>query len=126
MNSEPARNSVLVVDDDADLRGLIEALAAIYGVPVLHAANCKEALKVLERDHEKIKLIFLDYFVPGMDPVKCAAAILLKADGVIPVVLLTAAADPAARAAELKISRWVAKPFDVSKLTGMLIQAVPT
>ena len=39
------------------------------------------------------------------------------------MVLLTAAVDPSARAAELKISRWVSKPFDASTLINLLTES---
>jgi CheY-like chemotaxis protein len=125
MSNEVLRDSVLVIDDDADFRTLVAAIAELYGVPVLQAPDCHKGLSVLERRHHRIKLVLLDYLMPGMEPVKCAAAIIAKTGRSIPVVLITAAVDPGARAAELKISRWIAKPIEASVLVRLLTKDTP-
>ena len=114
-----APDTVLVIDDDPDLRSLMDAIGEICGVRVLQAPDCLSGLKLLDEEHERIKLIFLDYFMPGMEPVKCADAIAARAGQAIPIVLLTAASDAAARAAELKLNQWMSKPFEVSQVTGL-------
>ena len=120
MSEKVPRDAVLVIDDDADFRGLVESFAQLWNVPVLHAGDCNSGLKVLEQEHQRIKMILLDYFIPGMEPVKCAKAILTKAGPSISVVLVTAAVDPGVRAGELKINRWMTKPFDSSVLHRLL------
>jgi CheY-like chemotaxis protein len=111
---------VLVIDDDPDYRSLIETVAACCQLRVVEASDCNHGLKALEVERHRIKMVLLDYFMPGMEPVKCAAAIVAKAGRSIPVVLVTAAVDPAARATELKLTRWISKPFDISTLTSLL------
>jgi CheY-like chemotaxis protein len=113
-------DAALVIDDDADCREMIETLGVVWGVPVLQAPNCKEGLKVIECERRRIKLILLDYFMPGMEPAKCAASIIAAAGPAIQIVLMTAAADPAVRAAELKINRWLSKPFVMTSLQALL------
>ena len=122
MSTKTYRDSVLVIDDDEDCRTLIGSIAQSSGLRVLEASDCRGGLSVLEREHDRIKMVILDYFMPGMEPKKCAAAIIAKAGPLIPVVLLTAAVDARARAAELKISRWISKPFEPSALTSLLTQ----
>jgi CheY-like chemotaxis protein len=112
--------AALVIDDDADCRELIETLGAIWGVPVIQAPNCKAGLKVLERERSRIKVILLDYFMPGMEAAECAASIIATAGSGIPIVLMTAAADVALRAAELKVNRWLSKPFEMTSLQAVL------
>jgi CheY-like chemotaxis protein len=118
-----ARDSVLIVDDDPDLRSLVVMLGQACEVRMLEAENCNSALKVIEREHSRIKLILLDYFMPGAQPEKCAAKILEQAGPDIPVVLVTAAVDAAERAAALRIDRWVSKPFETAALMTLLRQA---
>jgi DNA-binding response OmpR family regulator len=120
MSEKVLRNAVLVIDDDADFRGLVETFAELWNVPVLQAGDCNSGLRILDREHQRIKMILLDYFIPGMEPVKCAKAILTKAGSSISVVLVTAAVDAGARAGELKITRWMTKPFDSSVLRRLL------
>ena len=116
------RDAVLVIDDDPEFRTLVEVFAGVRNIPVLQAADCQSGLQVLEENLDRIKVVLLDYFMPGMKPLKCADAIRTMAGPLIRIVLITAAADPAARAAELRISCWVSKPLEVSALTSLLVQ----
>jgi len=120
MTTRVSRDSVLVIDDDPYLCELVETIGQTCGVPVLRANDCSSGLKILESESRRIKMILLDYFMPGMQPLDCAGAIIERAGSTIPVVLLTAAS---ARAAELKISRWVSKPFDASTLINLLTES---
>ena len=120
MNAQPSRNTVLVIDDDPLCREMIAMMAQIRSVPALEASDCREGLEVLEREHRRIKIILLDYLMPGMKPEQCIASIIARAGPEIPVVLITAAVDPTARAAELKVGRWLSKPFDVEALESLL------
>jgi CheY-like chemotaxis protein len=124
MTAKLSRDTVLVIDDDPYLRELVSAIGRTCGVHVLEASDCTAALHLLEQNGRKIKMILLDYYLPGMQPAQCASAIVEKAGASIPVVLLTAAVDAASRAAELKISRWISKPFEVSTLTGVMTENI--
>lgn len=57
-------HTVLVVDDDADLRNTVARLLKGNGHTVLTAENGPEALDVLAQDN--VHLMLLDYFMPGM------------------------------------------------------------
>ena len=122
MTREALRDSVLVIDDDADCRTLVETIAEICNTPVLQAPDCREGLEILKREHDRIKMIILDYFMPGLEPAECAQAIVGMAGPSIAVVLLTASVDAGARAAELKINRWISKPFEPSTLINLFTQ----
>src|SRR5262245_3798341 len=118
-----AREAILVIDDDPSCRELITLMGQIWGIPVLEAADCAAGLRVLQREKQRIRLILLDYLMPGMRPVDCAGALLAMAGPSIPVVLITAAVDPALRAAELKLNHWISKPFDMSVLEDLFKKA---
>jgi len=120
MTERSERDTVLVIDDDPDFRSLVEAIAQMWDVAVLHAEDCRNGLEVLEREQGRIKMILLDYFMPGINPGECAASLIARSGIEISIVLITAAADPAARAAELKLSRWLSKPFEISDLEVLL------
>ena len=124
MNEKVLRDTVLVIDDDPDCRGLVALLGQLSNVPVLQAEDCSAGLKILERQHHRIKMILLDYFMPGMEPVKCARAILTKAGRSITVVLLTASVDAGMKAGELNINCWIAKPFESSVLRSLMTDGV--
>ena len=113
MTTQPA---LLVVDDDPDFRELVVLVGRMRGIAVLEAADCGQALQMLDREKGRIRLILLDYFMPGMEPTQCAAAVIARAGPSIPVILATAAMDPAGRAAELRLSEWISKPIDIAAL----------
>jgi CheY-like chemotaxis protein len=107
--------AILVVDDDQDFRELISTAVEPLGACVLQAATAREAIAVLTRERGRVGLVILDYFLPGMDPPQCARAVAELA-GSSNVILCTAAVDPAARAAEVGLTRWLGKPFSLSQL----------
>ena len=76
----------------------------------------------LRANRERVRLVLLDYFMPGIDPACCARELRSLASSTV-IVLCTAAVDPAARAAEVGLSRWLAKPFDVDVLETLVREA---
>ena len=63
----PARPSVLVIDDDEDLRTIIQDVLEDQGFAVATAANGREALDMLLRGEAEPALILLDLTMPVMD-----------------------------------------------------------
>jgi DNA-binding response OmpR family regulator len=120
MKPKSRPNAALVIDDDPNCREMIQTLGLVWGVPVLQASNCKEGLKVIRCERSRIKLILLDYFMPGMEPAKCVASIIAAAGSSTQIVLMTAAADPAMRVAQLKVHQFLSKPFEMSSLQALL------
>ncbi|HBI50887.1 MAG TPA: response regulator [Candidatus Moranbacteria bacterium] len=59
--------TVLIVEDEEDLREIYSRALMANGYEVLQATNGIEALEWLERKSEKIDLILLDIVMPGMD-----------------------------------------------------------
>jgi CheY-like chemotaxis protein len=114
------RKAVLVIDDDADFRSMVELFAEFCDVPVLQATDCAAGIKVVNREGHRIKLILLDYLMPGMTPVQCATSLIAAAGPSIAIVLVTAGANPQAKAAELRLDRWFSKPIEPSILTSLL------
>jgi CheY-like chemotaxis protein len=63
--------TILVVDDDPQVRDLAVMMLEDTGFCVLEAANGEEALESLQ-DHPDIRLLFTDIRMPGMDGVELA------------------------------------------------------
>jgi len=114
------RDHVLIIDDDADLRELVAIGLADAHLTCVEAAGCVEALPLLDRDRARLRAVLLDYFMPGPSPAACARAILERVDPGVPVVLVSAAVDIAERAAELGLTRYLAKPFDLVQLHAVV------
>jgi CheY-like chemotaxis protein len=110
------RDAVLVIDDDPDFREMVRLLLEEKRVRVLEAPDCSAGLAVLDRERARVRLVLLDYWMPGKTPAECARCLKERTGGEIDVVLVTAAADAAKRAAELGIPRYLSKPFEAEQL----------
>ena len=71
MADKPSLPVVLLVDDNADLLAVVEALLAAKGHPVRTAPNANAALALLEED-EDIAVLLTDVVMPGMNGVELA------------------------------------------------------
>jgi CheY-like chemotaxis protein len=68
--------SILVIDDDPDVRGFIAATLGEQGYRVLEASDGREGLATLER--EAPDLVVLDFIMPGLSGADVARRILDK------------------------------------------------
>jgi DNA-binding response OmpR family regulator len=108
------RARVLVVDDDADIRGLVRELLERAGYEVIESSNGREGLRTLYSTSPD--LVLLDVSMPELDGWQTLERIRDVSD--VPVVMLTA------RAAELEKVRglqagaddYVTKPFGRQEL----------
>ena len=91
---QPLSRTVLVVDDDGDLRQVLRlALSEMSGVHVVEAASGEEALRIAERLLPDA--ILLDVKMPGMGgPATMAALRASPATRHVPVLFLTANPEP--------------------------------
>lgn len=112
---------VLVVDDEPDIRQLLEMTLHMSDYDVVTASDGLEAEALARRVHPDV--IILDVMMPGVDGLSVLRN--LRSDPVtqdIPVVLLTAkTADPDVWAGwESGASYYMAKPFDMDCLLRFL------
>jgi CheY-like chemotaxis protein len=111
---EPDTKSILVVDDDADIRHSLTEILVDEGYDALTAGNGREALSMIRANHLP-SLIVLDLTMPIMDGYEFL--IEQRRDDAlagIPVVVVTA--DIKKRADELGVAAVIAKPFSVREL----------
>ena len=111
----PAR--ILIVDDEADNRALLQIVLKWEGFSTSSAENGEEALA--SATAHLPDLILLDLMMPGLDG--CEVTVQLKANPVtknIPVAIISAMDDRATRARVLHAGAvdFLAKPIDRSDL----------
>ncbi len=106
--------TVLVVDDDADVREVVRDSLETLGYRVLTAHSGEAALKVL--DTVRPDLMLLDYAMPGMDGAHTAGLARERWAG-LPIIFASGYADTAAVQASLGGEATIlAKPFDLELL----------
>ena len=89
-----AQNKILIVDDDARLRGLLQRFLEEAGYLVKAVADGEQMDRALSR--EIYSLMVLDLMLPGEDGLSICRR-LREADNPMPVIMLTAKGDDAER-----------------------------
>jgi CheY-like chemotaxis protein len=105
---------VLVVEDDESLREVIEWTLSDEGYSVASAEN--GAVALVQVDARPPALILLDMRMPVMDGWEFARTYQARPGPPAPIVVVTAAADAAERARQIRAVDFLSKPFDVSDL----------
>jgi DNA-binding response OmpR family regulator len=115
---------ILVVDDDPAIRQLLSDILELEGHDVRVAVDGLAALRELEviRPH----CVLLDVMMPGLDGYGVLRAIRGQEGEPLPVIMLTAAAEPdtAVRAWVDGVDYFLAKPFradDILELIDALL-----
>ena len=106
--------TVLVCDDDRDIRRALSIYLTGAGYRVLEAANGQETLDIVGR--EEVHLVLLDIMMPELDGV--SALTLLRERSNIPVILLTAKSEDEDKimGLELGADDYVTKPFNAQEV----------
>ncbi|AHN20351.1 response regulator transcription factor [Lysinibacillus sphaericus] len=101
--------TVLVTDDDQDIRDGIEIYLKNEGYHVIKAADGVEAIEKLENN--EVHLIILDIMMPNMDGI--TATFKIRAERNIPIIMLSAKAEDGDKIHGLSVGAddYVTKPF---------------
>ena len=107
---------VLVVDDQAPNRRLLDAVLTPRGYRVLAASSGEEALQTLQQ--ERADVVLLDILMPGMDGYEVCRRIRADpATAILPVVMITASGQQEKLVAtEAGADDFLTKPFDQAEL----------
>ena len=81
------QGKILIVDDEADIREILQFNLENAGYEVDCASSAEEALEVLGPEHS---LILLDVMMDGMSGFKMAEVVRKERDNQIPIIFLTA------------------------------------
>lgn len=108
---------ILVVEDEADLRSLLDRHLERAGYRVILAEDGREALRAAWA--QPVDLVVLDLMLPGVDGMEVCRR--LRSDprtARVPIVMLTARQEAADRIAGLEVGAddYVTKPFNLREL----------
>jgi two-component system OmpR family response regulator len=106
---------VLVVDDELEVRQILQEFLAHRGYEVYAAESGPEALNAL--DTFKPDVVLLDVLMPGMDGVETLKR-MVALQPTLPVIMVTANADVGitSRLLGLGAADYIPKPFDLEYL----------
>lgn len=118
MNQDRAVASILIVDDDSDIRTLLASFLETHGFSVTKARDGVEMQDCLGRRHHDLAI--LDLMLPGQDGLDLCRQ--LRLHSTMPVVMLTARAEETDRIVGLEIGAddYVTKPFNPRELLARI------
>lgn len=108
-------SKILVVDDEKEIRNLIEIYLKNEGYTVIKASNGEEALEVLEK--EEIQLMILDIMMPKMDGMEVCRRVREYLN--IPILMLSAKSEDMDKIAGIMTGAddYLTKPFNPLELS---------
>lgn len=112
------KEKILVVDDEASIRRILETRLSMIGYDVVTAADGEEAIEVFNREHPD--LVVLDVMMPKLDGYGVCQE--LRKDSDVPIIMLTALGDVADRITGLELGAddYVVKPFSPKELEARI------
>lgn len=115
--AEPQRPTVLIVDDEANIRDAIAFTLRREGFEVLAAATGHEAIELARHNPD---VVVLDIMLPGIDGLEVLRR--LRANSNVPVLMLSAKGDEIDRVVGLEIGAddYITKPFAMRELVARI------
>ncbi|CAZ88237.1 Chemotaxis protein CheY [Thiomonas arsenitoxydans] len=117
--------TILIVDDSASLRQVVNIALASAGYEVIEAVDGVDALTKL--DGRKIHLIISDVNMPNMDGITLVKEIKQKADyKFTPIIMLTTESqdDMKAQGQAAGARAWVVKPFQPAQMLAAVSKLI--
>lgn len=108
--------TILIVDDEEDIRTLVEMYLLNSGYPCLQAKNGNETLECLQK--EVVDLVLLDIMMPEMDGFLVCEEIRKKYD--VPIIFVSAKGEEWDKVKALKLGGddYIVKPFNPGELVA--------
>ena len=118
MKLDAYRDTILIVDDNLDIRAFAKAFLENAGYPVVTAADGREGLCCYEIHQSSIALLLTDVSMPNMDGLELADRVL-GIDSQLPVLFMSGDAGSADRGFGC-----VVKPFKSAELVARVNQVL--
>jgi two-component system, cell cycle sensor histidine kinase and response regulator CckA len=109
--------TVLVVDDEAQVRGLARDILLGAGYRVIEAEDGDQALRLAEEHQGPIHVLLTDVMMPGINGKELADRLVGKRPDMKPIFMSGRAAEVISDAGVLiPVDAFLAKPFTVERL----------
>jgi len=117
MSASTSLGTILLVEDDFNLRTGLAQILEQSGYTVVCAANGLDALHLMTSGTFRPMLVILDLMLPHMDGLEFRAMQrAIPAIANVPVVVVTGHRDLAGAMQQLKVEHMLNKPIDISRL----------
>jgi two-component system, chemotaxis family, chemotaxis protein CheY len=113
-----SQKPVLVVEDEPAVLKVITLVLTDAGYRVEAAIDGLDALDKIAQ--ERPGLIILDMRMPVMDGWEFSGQVRARYGRTIPLLMLSAATDAAARASQIEAEAYLEKPFDIDELARLV------
>ena len=113
---EKMRNKVLVVDDEKQIRDLLQKFLKREGYEVIVASDGKEAIELAKK--ERPEVVLLDIKLPKIDGIEVCRR--LKADreiAFLPILMISAFEDKRPEAEGAGAEGFISKPVDLMQVS---------
>lgn len=122
MGHDPNRNSILIVDDEPEIRDVLSIMLLEEGFRVRTACDGEEALLKIKEDEPD--LILLDMNMPKMGGIVFYHNIASAYDGTprYPVLVLTARHDLKQTFDDFQVDGFMTKPFQYDELNKKIVE----
>jgi len=120
--STTGQGYLLIVEDDPDIRALLDTTLRFRKYGVVTAQNGREALEIIEKEHPT--LVIADIMMPHLDGFGLVHRMRINPETrAIPVVFITAtyvAVEDKDFALRIGATRFIQKPVDLDKFLAMI------
>jgi two-component system CheB/CheR fusion protein len=122
---DPARHTVLVVDDEVEIRNLIRRIIERLGFEVLLANDGETGIELFRRHAAEIGCVVLDMTMPRLNGEQ-ALATITATNPAVPVVMMSGynKAEMDRRFAGIETVSFLQKPFTPSELERYVVRAL--
>jgi PAS domain S-box-containing protein len=127
---EPAltsrKRTVLVVEDEPELREFVKSILEGHGYSVLHAADGVDALEIFRQAKVRIDLLLTDMIMPGGISGNNLASQMLKSQPDLRILFTSGYSEELLENADRLVlgGNFLPKPFDVAKLLRAVQQCL--
>ncbi|MBS0201737.1 MAG: PAS domain S-box protein [Planctomycetes bacterium] len=121
------RGTILVVDDELQIRVLIRQILEGAGFQVFAAVDGREGVAVFKEHHHEINAVLLDLTMPDMDGLEVLGE-LRRQSAEIPVLIMSGynEQEVSNRCDGIRVNGFIHKPFNAGEMLSRIFEMLPS